>query len=201
MRIFFVISTVVVGVALFGCAHDHAEKLSWNYHSILARGESIATLNAKANEKVNDQAECARSVFTLFAYHIRPGSSAAEVHRVLTNASWLQDTHLYGVRALGGWSAVPLTSDGTVFTMHLFPMEKDKRWSPWGISFRLSGTLRDEDALAFLRGEKVAGNPKIEEFSLCYPERRNPDGSIPDIRKMPRIERFSPRGIHVYFED
>lgn len=191
---------LILAATLFGCAHDDADDADnhWSDRTSLPRGESVTSLNARANNAAVERDERARAVFTLFAHHIRPGFSGAEVRRVLGNTAWLKDIHLYGVRELAGWSAVPLTSDGTVFTMLLFPVEMNKRWSPWGIVFRLSGKLRDEDALAFLRGERTGGSPEIEEFALVYPVKRNADGGLPAGEKRTRIERFSRRGIHVY---
>jgi len=193
-----IFSSVLV-VALLGCAHDRGEKLSWNDQTILPRGESVTSLTARANDAASDRADRARAIFALFAHHIRPESSASEVHRVLTDATWLQDTHLYGVRALGGWVPVEMTFEDTVFCIHLLPVEKEKGWSPWVIYFRLSGKLRDEDALAFLRGESVTGNPKLVEFALCYPDARDTTHGIrADDPGRRRIERFSRRGIHIY---
>ncbi len=160
----------------------------------LPSGENVAVLNARANSSTNNQAERASAVFTLFAHHIRLGSSAADVHQALTDTAWLQESHLYGVRILGGWIPVEMTFEDTVFCIHLFPDDSAKEWSPWVIYFRLSGQLRDEDALAFLKGESVVGNPKLMELALCFPHSLKP-------RNLPgRIERYSTNGIHIYNE-
>ena len=196
MRTVNTILSVLSVMALLGCAH-RSESVSWNDHTILPGGESIASLNALASNQESNRADRARAIFTLFAHHIRPGFSAGEVHRILTDTNWMSEINLYGVYALGGWVPVEMTFEDTVFCLDLFPAEMDKQWSPWAIYFRLSGTTpegpgrRKEEALAFLHGDTtVQGNPKLLEFALCFPEQ-------PETRRG-RIERFSRLGMYVY---
>jgi len=168
--------------------------LSWNGRTILPNDESVTALLARANNPTGNQADRARAVFTLLARHVRPGSSATDVHRVLTDTAWLQQTHLHGFRALAGWIPVEMGSDHTVFRMYLFPADADKQWSPWVIYFRMSGMLRDEDALVFLRGERAIESTRLVEFALCFPHSSKPGNLVG------RIERFSREGIHIYDE-
>lgn len=194
MRILIFIFAVTLLTSISGCAHKRSEPLSCNGRTILPNGESVPALVARANNPTSNQADRARAVFTLLSRHMRPDSSATEVHRVLTDTAWLQETRLYGFRMLAGSIPVEMTFEDTVFCIHLFPRDADKQWSPWVIYFRLSGKLRDEDALAFLRGERTMESTRLIEFALCFPHSSKP-------RNLPgRIERFSPDGIHVYDE-
>lgn len=196
MRIVFSIFSTLTAIAFIGCAHHRGESLSWSGHTILPKGESVTSLNTLANTPAADRADRARAIFTLFAHHIRPGSSAADVHRVLADTNWMGEVNLDGIYALQGQVPLDMTSGDTSFCLHLFPVEKDNQWSPWVIYFRLSGRGPDgvrskEEALAFLRGDTTLhGNPKLVEFALCFPANEETRRS--------RIERFSCRGIHVY---
>ena len=188
----FTIIVITLSLLLSGCAHGKDKTLSGGVHYALLKGQSIAELNVRANNPTNSQAGRALAVFTLFRHHIRPGASAPEVHRVLTDTRWLQRTDLYGVYALRGKIPVQMTFEDTVFVIHLF-RETDENRSPWHIYFRLAGeNLREEDALAFLRGDPTtAGNRKLLEFALCFPHSTKP-------RNLPgRIEIFTNKGNRV----
>src|SRR5215218_7021741 len=206
MRIIATIFSALTAIVFAGCAHHPGESLSWNDHTVLPKGESITSLNTLANNPASNRADRARAIFTLFAHHIRPGSSAADVRRVLADTNWMAAVNLYGVYALAGWIPVEIGSEDTVFCLHLFPVEMDGSWSPWVIYFRLSGKppegpgRRKEEALAFLHGDTtLRGNPKLVEFALCYPDTRDTTHGIrADDPGRHRIERFSRRGIHVY---
>lgn len=162
--------------------------------SILPKDDDAAALNRQANNPANSQAERSRAVFTLFAWHIPPGASAAQVHKVLTDTAWLRETRLFEINWLAGWIPIELNFKDTSFVLHLFPVDAAKESSPWVIYFRLTGKLRQEDALAFLRGETVMGNPKLAEFALCFPNSKSP-GHLPG-----RIESFSKHGLRVFGE-
>jgi hypothetical protein len=197
MRLVYPILPTLLVIILAGCAHNRAESLSWNGRTILPGGQSIVSLNALANNSACTRDERARAIFNLFAHHIRPGASAAQVHAVLTDTNWMSDVNLYRIRALGGWAPVELNFEDSVFCLQLFPVEMNKQWSPWGLYFRLSGhgpnglARSEEEADAFLRGDTTLhGNPKLVEFALCYPEQPNTRHS--------RRERFTRQGIHVY---
>ena len=198
---------VVFSMLLLGCrtepapvGKDSDEVSFWRGHTILPEGDSIPALNARANDLTNSQAGRAEAVFILFAHYVRPGASAAEMHQVLTDTSWLRETKLYDIRMVGGW--IPIEFADTVFCIHLFPADKDKGWSPWVIYFRSSGKgveesregIREEQELSFLRGESTEDTPRLLEFALCFPNSKNPHG-LPG-----RIERFSRQGVHVYEE-
>jgi hypothetical protein len=66
--------------------------------------------------------------------------------------------------------------------------------SDWVIYFSLTGSAkwREAEALAFLRGQSLAGDPQLAEFALCFPRTESP-------RQWPgHIERFGQPGLHVY---
>lgn len=185
-------------IVLAGCAHD-AARAPWNGRTILPDGQSIAALNILANDEKSTQEVRAKAVFTLFAHHIRPGFSAAQVRAVLTDTNWVSETNLYGVYSLKGKVPVDWTFDNTVFCMHLFPEEMEKRWSPWVIYISLPNSMSEgpmrsqEEALAFLRGDtSLPGDPKLLEFALCFPDLDHGG------RDIDRIERYAPQGLMVY---
>jgi hypothetical protein len=192
MRAIYTILPALAATLLVGCAHDRGQSISWNGHTILPNDQSIGYLNDVAGNPTGSRDERAKAVFSLFAHYIRPGFAAGEVRRVLTDTNWMGDVNLYGVSALGGWVPLESSLDDTKFCLHLFPVEQDKRWSPWVIYFRLSGHPRsDVDALAFLHGANtIEGDPKLLEFALCFPSASE--------GHMGRIERFGRGGIHVY---
>ena len=175
------------------------ESLSWTGRTVLPSGQSVSFLNVLANDSSSSREERARAIFTLFAHHIRPGSSAAEVHAVLTSTNWMASANLYAVTALGGWVPVEYTLEDSVFCMDASPADMDKQWSPWIICLRLSGIKPSgrnqeeliREALAFLSGDtRLHGNPKLVEFALCFPGQ-------PEVGRR-HIERFCRRGTHVY---
>ena len=162
-----------------------------NEHTILPQGESVAFLTSLANDPSNSQEVRARAVFTLFGRHIQPGSSASEVHDVLTDTAWLKENNLKGVRILGGWVPVEFTAEDTIFSIALFPADSAGGWSPWVIYLRLSGHIQDEEALKFLRGAPGIGRIKLLEFALCFPSPPNQTG---------RIEMYTPKGLRILHE-
>ena len=187
------------------------ETLSWNAVTTLKTDATIAALNAQANNAATNETERSKAIFALFANYIKPGQTAAEVHRVLTDTAWVKGAQLFRMGDLAGSTFIEMTTEDSVFCLGLFPHKK--KWSDWPsasaapqgvmaetapethwwLYLRLSGSqLQNEDALAFLRGEPVAGNPKIIEFALCLPHPTSPG------RLAGRIERFSKYGIHAY---
>jgi hypothetical protein len=186
----FTIISIALLLCLVRVAHCVGE--SWDGHTVLTSAESIAALNTIANNLGNHRAERARAVFKLFANYIKPGQTAAEVHKVLTDTAWLQDTNLHGVYDIAGWVPVELTTEDTVFGLKLFSEATDSNLGPWMIWFRLTGHDRTEkEACAFLRGDMtLVGKPQIVEFALCFPSERPLHSG--------RTERFGRRGIHVY---
>jgi hypothetical protein len=177
--------------ASLGRAHAPAASMSWDGQTSLP-GESVADLNVRANNSTAGQGDRARAVFTLFARHIHPESSEAEVHRVLGSPNWLRETHLFSVRILVGKVPVEMTPEDTVFCIHLFPEDAKKVWSPWVMYFRLSGRIQDASANAFLRGDESVEHVRLLEFALCFPARAESPG------RLGRMERFSSKGIYVF---
>ncbi len=191
MRIVLSLLSVLAATALAGCAHGRGERLSWKDRSILPEHESIASLNecANAGEALAFREDRACAIFTLFARYIRPGASAEQVHRALANTNWMGDIDLAAITGLGGW--IPIDWKDSVFSLELFPVKHYREdGGRWVIYLRLSGSSRpSEEALAFLRGDGgLPGEPKLEEFALCFPSRPEQN----------RIERFTRRGLHVY---
>jgi hypothetical protein len=169
MRILVPILSIASLLTFFGCVHDSAE--------------SVSALNVQANNASKSQGERAHAIFTLFAHHLRPGSSSADVRRVLANTNWLHDTRLIAIPDSGPGLPIRVTSEDSAFVIHLFPTEKNEGRSPWVIYFRLTYDLRKEDALAFLRGERLKSDLKLVEFALCSPR---------------RVDHFSHEGVHAY---
>lgn len=193
-RILFVSTSFLFLQIFVGCAYKRSDSTPWQNCSKSLGSESIASLNQRANDSIKPQAERASAVFTLFAQHIRPGSSVDAVRRVFTDTTWLREIHLAGVRELAGKVPVEYSLEDTVFCMHLFPAEAEEQWSPWVVYFRLSGQQRDEDGLAFLKGEHLAGNPKLLEFALCIPAPSKANGGVG------RVEHFSAQEKAVFDE-
>jgi hypothetical protein len=198
-RIAQAILLVFALVALAGCASD---RKGWHDHSLLRSmaypEDTVAALNETANDQSASQEDRARAIFTLFGRYVRPGCSAADLHRVATNVGWLQGSKLCRVGYYTGWIPVDDPFQDTVFCLYLFSAPADKRAQYWHIYFRLAGeNLQDEDALTFLKGSGGAGSTRrMPEFALCFPH------SIfhPD-RALGRIETFSPRGVRVREEE
>jgi hypothetical protein len=182
---------LLLSLAPLGRAHPPARTMSWDGQTSLPAGESVADLNQRANDRTASQRDRARAVFTLFARHIRPHSSEAEAHRVLGNAAWLKETNLEGERNLLGLSFLERTPHNTTFYLTLFPHDRKRSWSPWGIEFSLSGKISDADANAFLRGDKSAEHVRLLEFALFFPPKSEPYG------RARRCELFSSKGIWI----
>jgi hypothetical protein len=193
-----ILAAIALPLFCVGCAHDRD---GWNDHSLLRSIEfpedTIPALNQAANESANSQEDRARAIFTLFGRYVQPGCSSAEFHRIAADVRWLDGTGFYRVGAYAGWMPLGGLLHGSVFELYPFKVGTDKRGSCWHIYFRLSGdNLQQEDALSFLRGTLTSDSTvKMEEFALCLPHSIfHPDRSIG------RIEKFSPRGVHVYEE-
>jgi len=172
MRVYIAVALMVMLLWTPGCAHKPTDANYWKRHSVLPKGESVAILDARANDQSKSQAERARAVFTLLARHIKVGASANKVHRIFVNTAWLQECRYDCIRILNGWMPIVWPEGTTAYELALFPLQKDSEWGQWHIYFSLSGDLKDEDGLSFLRGEQLPGNPKLYEFALCFPDGR-----------------------------
>jgi hypothetical protein len=184
-------------IFLVGCAGQH-EAGYWSGRSVLSDRESVAALNVTANSSTLNQAERVRAIFTLFAHHVRPGFTAADMHSVLTDTSWMKITDLTRLELLAGWIPVDSGIDRTVFDLHLFSSQKDDAGNNWWcIEFSLSGPNRSvKDAVGFLNGNTtLSDNPKLEEFALIFPPPKKGFSRSPGGRRM---EVYSKEGIHVY---
>lgn len=76
---------------------------------------------------------------------------------------------LYKIEGLAGWIPVRMKFEESVFCLHLCALPSDKKFKRGTVYFRLSGELRIEDALAFLRGDPTMENVRLTEFALCFP--------------------------------
>src|SRR5690242_9637837 len=115
MRNSAIIVSVVILLSVIGCAHHPKYGGYWTGHSALSNRGSIATLNATANSPSSTPADRGRAICRLFAYHLRPGCSTADVRLVLTDTHWLQSTNLYVFNALLGWLPLEMKPDTTQF--------------------------------------------------------------------------------------
>ncbi len=156
----------VIALALSGCAH---QRTAWNAHTILPKGESVASLNVRANDPSVGDVERVRAVFTLLGRHVCPGSSGADVRRVLTDTRWLQRVELYKIEGLAGWIPVRLKSGESVFCMRLCALPPEEKLRKGSIYFRLSGDFWSGQALAFLRGDPNMKDVRLTEYALCFP--------------------------------
>lgn len=193
-QLILIVFSIAVVLTWTGCEHLPPPPSSHS-STILPPVEDIASLNLRANDPNASQDERARAIFTLFAHQLRPGSSATDIRRILPNPAWVSQTHLYSVDELTGWIPLELTTEDTVFAVHLFPKSSNPPRSPWVVYLRLTGRfLQYEDAVAFLKGERGAWNPKLSEFALSFPNPASSDKSTG------RVEVFSGDGIRVYSE-
>jgi hypothetical protein len=189
------IMTLAAGCAQYTSSTPSAKMVPSRPRSILAGNADVATLNSLANDPTNSREERARAIFTIFARHLMPGVAAPDIGRVLPDKAWVQQTQLYTADLVNGWIPLAMTEDDTVFAVHLFPEAGEKRVSPWVLYIRLTGRfVQYEDAVAFLRGERGAWNPKLAEFALSFPHSSDPE-------KFPgRIEDYSASGLRVFEE-
>jgi hypothetical protein len=182
-------------VLLCGCAHQAANRHPyWGNYSVLKSSERPDTLNALANDTSVPDRYRALAVFRLFATHVRPGQSAAKVHKVLPNANWLRTAKVLSLGAGTGYSPVELTPADSPCVILLFP-DKDGQ-SDWRICLVLSGhpprrPAPADEPLRFLEGDpRLRSDARLKEFALSFV------GGIPGYTA--RTERFSQRGLDVY---
>jgi hypothetical protein len=127
-------------VLLCGCAHQATNRHPyWGKYSVLKSNESTYTLNAQANDSGVPDRHRALAAFRLFATYIRPGQSAAEVHKVLANANWLRTARVFPLGAGSGYSPVEFTPADSPFVLLLFPDEgRTERLAHMSRAFRTS---------------------------------------------------------------
>ena len=154
---------IMLFCGITGCAYFGIGNSEWRRHSILPNDRSIEELNAIANNPTNSQNERAIAVFKLFAHHIPPGSNAKDVHRVLTNATWLNtnDAPINESNIIGGYIPVEVNGHDSLFVMYLFPEKGKHVWSPWVIYMRLSGKAG------------LSGAPRSAEVAYAFLDRRH----------------------------
>ena len=186
------ISTLLV--LLWGCAHKPAASRLWRESSGLKSDDTAATLKAIANDESLPARYRALAVFRLFANHLHPGESSAEVHDALANSSWLQNAKIFGTGTGSGWAPVEWTLGDSPFVIVLFPDKHGQ--SDWLIWLVISGhppnvPYREKELLKFFEGDlALQAEPKLKEFALCF------TGGIYGYTT--RSERFSLQGIYVY---
>ena len=187
LLIFATVATVV------GCSPDRGTIAPGDPQTSSETPKDSTSLSAVANNPSASQADRSRAVFSLFARFIPAGSSSKAVQQVIGDAKWLNDVHIEGVYALGGLIPVEFDFDSTVFAISLFPENAGDPWSPWLMYVRLSGQLKEAQAIAFLHGE-ADDTVNLVEYALCFANSSNPGQFIG------RIERFSRDGMRVYEE-
>ena len=162
----------------------------WGGHSILSNWSSLSTLNSTANNPLISRDKRANAIFTIFAYHIRPGCASAEVHSVIPETSWLKAEDISTVGDFAGWLPIEHGSN-TVYYLKLFSSDKVKTEQNWTICFSLKRSNQtSEDALAFFKGSNAKNDPpKLGEFALFFPYGSN---------KPMHIEIYSEKGMQVY---
>ena len=159
-----------------------------------ASGQTIASLNAAANDPAADAEKRCNSVFTIFRDFIKPGSTQQEIHEVLTDTAWLERTNIVGFYFLAGW--IPVDCDfqhDTAFVVSILPTLKPSTGRPpnlgYCIYFTLSGDGRRSEESAFtILTRQGASEAKVRmmEFALCYP-----DGTIEHVSKHKTV-KFNP---------
>ena len=168
-----------VAALAFGCAHTPPRGSTQNT-------ETIAALNATANDEAADPDQRCRAVFSLFQQFIKPGSTPSEIHEVLTDTRWLARTNIYGIYTLLGWIPVECQWDKeTPFGVQVLPQIKPSTGRPPNLGYCIYFTLaggesRSEDsAFAILTGRGTSDSKAVlREFALCYP-----DGTIVRVTK------------------
>lgn len=174
------LAAALVGLVVCGC-----QQIGNRGRTILSNDESVESLNAKANDASLSQDVRARAIYSLFAHHIRPGATSAEVHQIITNANWINETHFAVQGVLFGWVPVHWGINDTLIVVHLFqdpktpwvhfpaPDAPEIKWSPWCIYMVFSaprpGTYDAKVGAAFLRGEPAGASTRLLEFGLCFP--------------------------------
>lgn len=173
--------SVTVGlVAVLACGCAHSPQRASIQHT-----ESVAALNATANDAAAAPDQRCRAVFSLFQHYIKPGSTPSEIHEVLTDTRWLVRTNIHGFYTLLGWIPVECKFGDTAFVVSVLPQIKPSTGRPpnlgYCIYFTLAGgdSRSEESAFAILTGRQSSDSKAIlREFALCYP-----DGMIERITK------------------
>ena len=129
-------------------------------------GEPLSSLNEIANDASRATADRRHAVFQLFAGHVRPGMTLAELAEVLAGAEWLRDEDVSVVTAIAGKIPVTWSSEDTVFVLHVLPEAGDG--GTWAIYLRVLGRVRREELIRVLRtgdgGE--AASARVAEIGL-----------------------------------
>jgi hypothetical protein len=166
----------------------------WDGSSLLQTKAPAAELRKIAANRSLRKEERGKAVASLFANYLRPPQNGQNVTAVLGDAPWLADARLESVYFFSGIWIIDIHAKGTVFVLD-FPSDfTDGR--RYHMDFRLVGRdtlLTSDDARAFLtgRGKPGAAPLVLAEFSISFPTNDN--------TQIPRVERFSEKGIAVYF--
>ena len=181
---------------LAGCGQrpeQPAKPMGWHPgESCLLSKATPARITEIANNSSLPLTERAKAVFTLFANHVGPGMTSAQVAAVLPNPRWLDESKIVGIYNLSGWVPVEFNMKDTVYFLNLFPALQEEGTAPWSICFRLSGGPTQPETIAqqFFRGEIASEEPQLLEFALCYAQDRGHS----------RYEVFSLYGTKVFGE-
>jgi hypothetical protein len=162
-----------------GCAH-------YSPRTNILSAQTVASLNAIANDIGADPDERCSAIFSLFRHFIKPGSTPHEIQAVLTDTRWLEQTNVHGVYLLAGWIPVQWEfGRDTPFVVFVLPASKPSSGRPptlgYHVYFALAGgaSRSEESAFGILTGQQTWDRKAIlKEFALCYP-----DGTIERVTK------------------
>jgi len=165
----------------------------WDGSSLLQTKVPAAELRKIAANRSLSKEERGKAIASLFANYLRPPQNAQNVGAILGDAPWLAESRLESVHFFTGIWLIDIQAKGTIFVLD-FPSDLTggRRYH---IDFRLSGQdtwLTSDDARAFLtgHGKPPAAPLVLAEFSVSFPTNDN--------TQIPRVERFSEKGIAVY---
>ena len=162
-----------------GCAnHSVQTKISGT--------QTIATLNAKANNIDAASDERCKAIFTLIEQFMKPGSSPQEIQSVLTDTRWLEQTNVHGIYTVAGWIPVDWkVGHDTPFVLFVLPVVNPSSGRPPSLDYHVyftltgGGSRSEESAYDILTGRQSSErNALLKEFALCYP-----DGTIERVSK------------------
>jgi hypothetical protein len=105
-----------------------------------------------ANSAAYRQDHRRQAVFALFRRHVSPGTTLADLARLLDGPTWLVDDDISVMTALGGKIPVAWTLDDTAAVLSVFPGLADDQHQYWAIYLRIGGQIDEQSIRAALRG-------------------------------------------------
>jgi hypothetical protein len=168
-----------------GCAHNppsvmaaSAQSAPFNAPTNQLETQSIASLNAIANDNSADPDQRCLAIFSLFQQFVKSASTPSDISAALTDTRWLEKTNIHGFYVLSGW--IPVNTDfGTdmPFVVAVLPSVKPSTGRPPNLGYHIYFTLAgrasrsEESAFAILTGQANWDTKALlQEFALCYPD-------------------------------